>query len=412
MRISSFFTYAFFSAFLAFWWIAAFKNPNANEPKVNLSVSANKSNDLPFEIQNLSLFPDRELLRKALLGDISLISKLIVEWDINADLLINEGYSNIKRLDRQMFLKGQRIVRLLESNEKEFEAKATLENSAPIIDDRGFPHDLSKLRQKFFPQTYMAASILLSLVEPQNISALPKGMKAQSHIYASDQLDAIQLEFDRFTSESLALNFPDLAFVSKQYSNPTCVDILSHLGIEIFYTPDILSFEDIKKAVQNIGNLVGKPLKAELLTIFIEAALQNCDNCLEIRKSLSPLEKTLVTNYYTHFSLPGKQSLTYSILSRLRLNNKLGEGHHPFFHRNGYTAPLSEEEIVFFNPDRLIILGDLNASLEACLLSKDSLRGVSAIQSKQVSFIPEDVQWTPSQFLVLAYYDLAKALCD
>lgn len=403
MRFNSVCTYAFFCLSIFFWWAIAFQQPVALEHEWLLHPSKKEKPALAFEKNLLIKCPDRELIRKALLGDAALMAELITEWNIDALLLQNEGFS-AEYLDQAQFIRSQTLARILSA---ELEEQALSDTA--IIDDLGLPHDPHHLRTKFLPQTYLSAGILLALADPHQISALPKGFKEQNEIYDSPALQAIALEFDRFSSETLATNLPDCAFVSLQYSHPGSIDILKRLGIEIFYTQEIASISDLEKTIETFGALVRKPLKAELLNIFIQAAFLAIDNWCSAQDPQDT--SVLITSYYSHFSMPGTLSLSDQLLQKLvekrsvslyRTDNQVGV----------FSSALSEEEIACFNPERLIIFTNNKESMAACLLAKKSLANLAALKKQNIHFIAEDVQWTPSQFLVLAYYDLARALCD
>ena len=79
--------------------------------------------------------------------------------------------------------------------------------------------------------------------------------------------------------------------------------------------------------------------------------------------------------------------------------------------KNHVLIPITEEEIVAYNPDRLILMTDTKNTVANKICQSDAIQSTSAYQKHQIFFIPEDVQMTPSQYLVLAYYDLTAALC-
>src|SRR5690606_7206820 len=95
--------------------------------------------------------------------------------------------------------------------EKDLELESQA-RSLIIFDDEGIPFQPSTTQQIFLPQTFVSASFLLALASPQEIAALPKGMRAQTHLYPKVLTDQIPLDTGRTNSEQLYRLHPGTAF--------------------------------------------------------------------------------------------------------------------------------------------------------------------------------------------------------
>jgi len=341
----------------------AYRHHEADEPKFTLPVSSEALLDVPYLGIEL---PERETLIKALRGDVKLMGELIQKWDIDAQLLGGE------RLDSDKFLLSQKIVRALnDSYDGPLEFTRGL-----VIDDMGAPFEL-RPRDRLVPQTVMSADILLAIAKPQNIVALPKGHSSEHRA----------LEFDRYAGDRLFLENPEIAFVSKLFSDHYTLQLLEQQGVELFFVEYPYTVETLCKTIVDMGDVIDEPLKGRLLSLFVEALFLTLDNWRSHQQF--PESKILVVSYYNRFSEPGTKTLTHHYLTRMGIKGTDQEG---------FSVPIPEEEIAHFNPDLLILMTD-----------NENIVPKLHIDCKIVT-ISEKIQLSPSQFMALAYYDLNKAL--
>lgn len=383
INLRSLLLYAAATTFISGWWYASLTEhelpPALKETELAQSFLA-KSPTLLASFSPLT----RKTLHEALSGNTQLMTKLIADWDIDAQLLDIAGYSSVKRLPRHSYLRSQILGRQLTSTS-------------------------SRSAKKYLPQTYVSASILLALTNVEQIVALPKGLRSYTSLFPSSLTDRIPCDLDRYNSETLFLAKPEVAFVAN-YSHPALLNALQDQGIQLLTLTKLNSIADIAESIVKIGHVIEKPLEAELLAIFIESAIQAIDNRLLamsdalINKSIP---KTLFLNYHTQFTSPSSQSLNGQLLARLGLI------HHPENRsHNEWTVPLDQEQLLNINPECLIIATPNRKFVEKHLFHHNAYAKISAIKNRRVYFVDETVQQFPSQYIVLAYYDLFHAMAQ
>ena len=233
-----------------------------------------------------------------------------------------------------------------------------------------------KGQKKFLPQSYASATILLAIVHPSQLVALPKGLRKQQFFPSAN---SVPYDLDRFNSEKLSRSKPDVAFVSSHYSHPSTIEALRSQGIPIVFLGSLDRMEKIKEAIQVVGKHAEREEEAELLNLFIDAALL----ALQINP---PQQKIVYATAYTQLTTPSKQTFTYEMLQGLGLEPE----------KPGIV--LDQERLYALNPDKLIV-----STHEAKFSVYKDLRA-------EVRFLDDEVQQAASQFAVLAYYDLVQAL--
>lgn len=375
---SSLFLYSCLFLVIVTWWALAF-------PFGSNSSSPIKHKTSPFTLSSIVLGKlsrlERDTLHKALGGDFTLMQSLMMAWEKDAKLLIQLGVPNIKTMPQ---LSQSSIV------------------SSEVI-PLGNP-------SRFLPQTYLAATVLLALVPPEQIVAIPRGMRDLPHIYPSLLLDQIPLDIDRYNSERLYQAHPDVAFVAP-YSHPATVDALKNQGIPLCMIKDVNALPDILRAISFIGSLINQREKTDLLLTFVEATMYAIDNRLraltwQIDPAISQ-QKVLFVHYSNRFALPTIKSMTGQLLQRvneqtssffsLPVSNSITE----------WKIPLTHEAIVCENPDALIVSYMLHDQKQPPQISLD---GMTSLRENGVIFIDEMIQQSLTQHVALAYFDIFHSL--
>lgn len=389
--------YLFLLAAIFGWWMAAFRSHGTNESvPIQLDLKPNLDPSL-FPSPFASL--DRDEIQRALCGELPLMIKLIADWDLDAEILDSYGLIGIKRLPKEALLRAKLLGRIFSETTKE--ELLSLQNSyrlKGIIDDKGAFISLSEPFHLFLPQTFVAASCLLSLSDPSQIVAIPKGIREQTELFPPKLTNQIQYDIDRYNGEHFFQVKPQIAFVS-HYSHPSTLEALHNQGIKLFAINAVDTLSDIRHTLIRIGNVINRPLDAELLTIFMEAAMCAIDNRLMAMKERFSPQRLLYLNYHTQYSSPSSKTLTWQLLDRLNVTHCLPKTLVDA-HAHDWSIPLDQEQIVHYNPDFLIIASSSQETVPA-------LHSLSA----RVAFVDDNIQQSPSQFIVLAYYDLAQALC-
>lgn len=401
--------YTFCAVIIFSWWVMAFKQPVAGEFYLNHSQSTSCDTNTFAITDTLSISLDRKKIKHALEGDVSTITTLIQQWDIDAELLQQQGYKNISRLPREKFLKSQVLGRLLLEHSEQIEGIQEDYRSKLLIDDAGTPHDLTTAFDRFVPQTYFASGVLLALLDSQHIVAIPEGLRNQTAIYPENLTAPIELDLNRYNMEKLFLSRPQVALVAKNYSHPTALNLLRQQGVSLFTVKEVKTIADLTGAVSDIGHLVNKPLKGDLLSLFIESAFLAIDNYRFARiANTECAPKTLVINYHSQFSLLGPQTFTHHLLTLLGIDNSQLFDQEGF--GDGWLLPVTEEQIVQYNPDNLIVIAFKQPKLLAKLYNNAAIQRTNACKAQRILLLDEELQKTESQYCVLAYYDLVEAI--
>lgn len=379
MKIPPFIVYGGVSVLLVIWWGVAFHtDPPSTASAVNTEQQSGANIPAYKQLSSFS----REDLKEALSGNFTMMAALIHDWDIDARYLKSLGVPGIAVLPPEKILESQLIARTLK-------AKTTTPSG------------------RFLPQTYVAASFLLAIADPSQIVALPKGFREQTTLYPRKMTEGIPLDIDRHHSESLLLSQPDLAFIAP-YSLPSTVEALRNQGIKLFSINSLDTFEEICKVLMQVGEAVDRPQEALLLRTFMEAAMLATDNRLAFENQTRPLPKTLYASYHSSFSLPTRKNLTGQLLMRAGVMEHMEELE-MYVIQQQWSVPIDQEKIVNFKPDCLIISSDNTQGLMKRIDSDPAFEGLRS-SCRRIAYVDEDIVNSPTQYIVLAYYDLVQAM--
>lgn len=380
----------------------------------SLQTPANQSRKVftvPDFVSYLSPF-SRDDIKSALSGDIELMTKLMKEWDVDAQILEGQGLLGIRKLKRSSFIRAQMIGRKFEEkSDNELNNLSKQVTSPVVFDDKGTPFPVNSLSDKFLPQTFVSASFLFALASPKEIVAIPYGMRAQTELYPKSLTDLIPLDTDRAYSEQLYKENPKVAFVA-DYSHPATLGMLSNQGIPLFTLNAMKTVSQVEEAVIKVGGVINQPLKAEVLSLFIESAMLAIDNRLialqhDISKDHEP-PKVMFLNHYAQFSVPTDRTIAGDLLHRL---NHLQFKMIPRQEINAkfWSFPIDQEQIICANPDCLIIATNEMDELRESIENNQAFANVNACIHQRVHLVDYTTQ-APTQFIVLTYYDIAQAL--
>ncbi len=410
--LSSCLLYALLISFIMGWWSLAFRAPSSAAPLLSSITSqplALKTSSLLEELSPLQ----RETLHQALSGNFSLMLDLIDQWDQDAQLLAQNGLPHIQRLSTESYLQAHILGHLLQDSSsidlRQLNCKMNLEG---LYDDRGRYITIQDHFQRFLPQTYVAASFLLAIAQPHEIVALPRGLRHLPQIYSADRLKQIPLNIEGLSSEKLYQAQPDLAFVAP-YSHPPALEALRNQGIPLYTLQHVNTVAEIQEALLKIGHASNHILEAQLLSLFMEACFLSIDNRLSALQTLTPASaiplKMLYLYYNQSYMLPTTKCLTGQLMSRAlqhcpHLLCSLPESEYE------WRIPCEQEKIVQANPDCLIITTPYQMNSRLLAERQPALQNMTAFQSQRIAYLDETIQESPSQYIVLAYYDILHAL--
>lgn len=398
-----FFLYFLLVGFVVGWWSLAFipKKPSFVVKHTVSSLELNTST-LLRELSPLK----RSELAGALAGDFQLMWEFINRWDLDAEYLAVKGVAGVRRLSEDSFVQARILGHLLKTSSKETLAHLNAKmNVDKIVDEANHLGPIRGHFRRFLPQTYTAATFLLAIASPSEIISLPTGFRHVTQFYPEQLLEQIPSTSDGLFGERLFLEGPDVAFIAP-YSHPLSLDMLRAQKIPLLSLGNIDTIEEVTGALLKVGRVAHHILEAQLLAIFMEAGFLSLDNRMhalqgEIEYAPKP-SKLLYLSYYQNFAIPSFKSLTGQLLVRALSHFPNLSGFVPDA-GDRWAVPCSQEEILEMAPDALIIANTLPHFCAA-------LEGTEAFQKGRIFFMDEMVQTSPTQFLVLAYFDLFQAL--
>lgn len=364
-------------AVLLLWWIIALYTP-----KTSADLTGAPASHPTEHISSLSVF-DRQEILNALQGNEQLMRDCIARWrseiaDIAPEQLPAEPTQNHPRI---------------------------------VEDDASRSIDLTQDRQRILPQTYASATILLAILEPEHIVAIPSGLRQQEHLFAPGTLESIPLDTDRFNSEEIQNAQPDLAFVA-HYSLPSTCRTLERQGIQLFSLDQINTPSEICGAIRRVGLVIGKPERSNLLASFVEHALARID--VERQQAERRLDSTdhpriLYVNWFGELSLPSSRTLSGQLLERLNIatSTQLSDDHND----RSWSKKISIEEIAAYNPDAIIVCAP-SEHAQLRLAGHPGLAHTRAVQNHAVYRVDDAVHSSPSQYIVIAYLDMCDVLMN
>jgi ABC-type Fe3+-citrate transport system substrate-binding protein len=148
-----------------------------------------------------------------------------------------------------------------------------------------------------------------------------------------------------------------------------------------------------------------------LLALFIESALLAIDNHIIATVSSmtdgQDLPSILFLNHVTQFSLPTKKTITGQLLERTQLN---------FVSLHQTTSEewmisVNQEQIVKCDPDCLIFATSNSEILKSQFKLCTVFQSLKATKNHRVFFVDSHPH-APTQYVVLAYYDIANAVMN
>ncbi len=219
------------------------------------------------------------------------------------------------------------------------------------------------------------------------------------------------MDLERVNSETIFQKKPDLAFIAN-YSHPTTIQALQHQGIELFTLNAFNTIPEIAGSIQQIGQVVDRSIEAELMTLFMESALIAIDNRLlavhdkYIASNTTP--RFMFLNYHAQFSVPTARTITGHLLQRL-MEHKIVFLSPSNNHFSPWMIPIDQEKIANCNPETLFI-ATANSQPLHDPIANGALSSLGAVKNHRIYYLDDDIQQSNTQYIVLAYFDLAEAI--
>lgn len=396
--------------FILGWWTLAFMPKPATHLTSTVQISQDNSSVASNVDPALSAL-NRDAIISALAGDFKQISRLLLEWDMDAQLLQHRGVKNIERLPQNKLLTALDLIYQLQTENEPAITLLRNEYRKPfVLDDCQQRFDCKPSTPKILPHTIATASFVFALNGTDNVIAIPKAIREKQPYFPDVQLDTIAYDCDRSHGEAIAALKPDIAFVAS-YSNPASLEALRRQEVKAFTLSDLNTKEDIINAIERVGAVINRDLEAFILTTFIDAAFLCIDNRIAaLKEQKPPFEKPLVTYYYGQWYFPTYKTLTSRLAERAGI---------PYSMKTLFDStqsimwlqPVTSEQLVFYNPSDLIVAADNHSSLHLDhLLRLPFFSEIDACQHAKVQMIDAEIQQSVSQHIVLAYFDLYYSL--
>lgn len=266
-----------------------------------------------------------------------------------------------------------------------------------VVDYRGNELMLKKKPEKIVSMTLASDEILLSMVEPDRISAL-------SCRYADDETVSNVAEsakgFEKVEDniESIVAMAPDLVFTASWMSEDK-VSQLIEAGIPVYCYKMPSSIDGTKKLLSEIGRVVGEEKKADHM---ISEMKNRLNPIFEKISTLKEEEKLTVLMYDAH----GGIAMFSDIAEKAGVIN--------LFSQSGVETwgNLSKEKIVELNPDIFVIpawsFRDLEKYREE-IINDPSFVTVNAVKNNRIYELPSKHINCLSHYVVYGVEDLARA---
>jgi len=371
----------FYSAailFITLWWAVAFspeigKTVNKNSPFYAKRID---NPSLSIGPSSLSTLNRNEIL-EALSGKTELMCRLMLDWDLDAQILQETGYHQIRRLtSKELFFIKTYLREAKSSPRAGNDAKA------------------------YLPYTYDSAGILLALLSTEQIAALPTGFRNQKHLFPARLTDAIPHDVDPFHIDHLQPSKIEHAFIAP-HSHPITLKAMEDRGIDLINLGTILNLEDLCRNILQIGDATSQTLKSRLLASFVKSAFFSLDNRLKL---VTP-PRTLYLNYFTLFSIPTSEYFYGKLVERTGMNKEIRG-----LKKQGWRMVLEMEDILNYDPECIVISTLYPDKLERYLSRLQAFSDLKAVKNNRLFFVDQKNVESPSQYIVLAYFDLVQAL--
>ncbi len=397
--------------FILCWWAFALHQSSqahyTDREQLARQIEESKARHNVSEIA----FIKREQLHAALSGDVDTMLSLIADWDIEAQMMSQVSPAKFQRISPENYLRSQILGRHMKM--KRSFGQASPSKLLPF-ENYLYQTCFEQHNHRFLPQTYAAASLLLALTDPKEIVALPGQMRKETQLYPLSLTQQIPLDIDRYNSEKLHLLNPTIAFVAN-YSQPSTIQALKDQGVLLHPMGNLNSIGEISRELLTLGAIVEQPQKAELLTLFIEAAMYAIDNQLSLLSERliakwGGAPKVLFLNHFQNYSVPSPTSLTGQLLEKIARFDITLQYAAATAPGANWVVPIAKEQILHLNPDCIIIVTENKKALQHEIQTDKSLCDVVAVKNDHIIFLDEATQHSPSQYSVLAYHDLIEAL--
>ncbi len=253
--------------------------------------------------------------------------------------------------------------------------------------------------RRIVPGSAAATSLVVALVEPERIAAIP----THAFAYSAAPLEREDWSgrlFGEFVGEDLLRFDPDVVVTDEIQSNETKA-VLVGAGVALLTVPDASTFAELIEIV----SVLGRVLDAE------ERARELIDDLEHRRAALAGrvpagLRVLSYTNYGSGGFCAGRDTTAELLLALAGVDNAAAE-------RAGHT-PVSYEELYALDPDVLLVGSNEGSEVESStasfLRSEADLAALRAVREDRIVVLPSRLFTANSHYLVDAAEQLVTAL--
>lgn len=283
-------------------------------------------------------------------------------------------------------------------------APATPVRAEPRAPTPGFPRVLElgegrQLRieappQRIVPGNAAAADVVLDLVEPARVAALPR--VALTYSRAARDLEGFEGRlFETFSAEALLGFAPDLVVVHP-WQDVAVSRLLGEAGVPALTIPEVRSLDEVRRSIE----LVARALGAEEAGARLVGELDRRIAALAEREAARGARVLAYSNYGSAGTCAGAGTSYDLVIGLAGARNVAAEAGHRGF------AELGHEELLTLDPDWIVVGArpdDPSRSVTADHLRGDTvLRELRAVREERVVVVPADLFNTSSHYLVEA----------
>ncbi len=411
-RVKTFSIYIGIGILLLTWWVLALGRSHPSEQHSSEILNVISSQKMDLALCEAIAPIQRDELERALYGDAALIDSLIHQWAGDAELMSALKLNGVGFFDSKILMRCQLLARVIAAEQPL--SDQLIERLQPpvsyVLDDTKAHVLVSKEYHRFLPQTYAAATMLFALVPPSEIIAIPRGMREEPNVYPQSIMNQIPLNSERVNAEELFLKHPQLAYVAS-YSQPAMIEALKEQGIPLFYLSKFSTESEVASSIKRLGITANAPARGELLAHFVGMANKAISNQWELALACKEVNikpfSYLCLQFYSQYQGLTEKNITVQHLKSMGGKNEIYGLQKVKSRRKDWTIPLTTEDIISLNPSYLILLGEDTAEK---VLSDPALQGIEAIRQGHICVVDSAVQYSPTQLITLAKYDLMMGL--
>ena len=275
-----------------------------------------------------------------------------------------------------------------------------------VTDEFGHTLTFTKKPERIYASTLGLNEILIYLVDPGRITALPQEAydEKDSLIYKEAQKVGRKLPETLSTEQILALK-PDLVIMQTAGDRDKAAT-LRDMGIPVCEMKPALNYEGVVSHIRMTAQAVGEEEKGQEILREMERKLEKVRTALS---SIPEEDRKILMAYSMNGVFGSKDGLFHQICTMAGVKNGAALGG---LERGGH---LSKEKILAINPDYFLFPErafvsrtgeDIDGYIEE-VLADPALQGVKAVQKGQIIKIKDRYRYASSQYFADAVYEIA-----